>query len=59
MPMIDALWPEDALTPEADVGRLARCRLEKARITLEAALDAALDAASAGMTSRPSLESPA
>nr|WP_240763969.1 Tautomerase enzyme [Paraburkholderia silviterrae] len=39
----------------AGVGRLARRRLEKARITLEAALDAAR----AGMTSKPSLERPA
>nr|WP_235026036.1 tautomerase family protein [Caballeronia arationis] len=36
----------------AGVGRLARRRLEKARTTLEAALDAA----SAGMTSKPQLE---
>jgi hypothetical protein len=46
--MVDALWPEDALAPEAEV-RLARRRLEKARITLEAALEAA----SAGITSKP------
>ncbi|MEX3854563.1 phenylpyruvate tautomerase PptA (4-oxalocrotonate tautomerase family) [Paraburkholderia youngii] len=119
MPMIDALWPEDALTSEAEarlvreltdiliraegydpashvaprvwvfpteipdgawgtggaiwmlpdihallagdserdagVARLARRRLEKARITLEAALNAA----SAGIASKSSLERPA
>ncbi|MFL9961063.1 Tautomerase enzyme [Paraburkholderia sediminicola] len=54
LPDIHALLAGESERGAGD-GRLARRRLEKARITLEAALNAA----SAGMTSKPELERPA